>query len=339
MSAAAPPPSVTEFVFSLGSFMPSRKTERLINVRTDKSSKSVAVPIQDLRNYKYIEPNKYHYTAICEDIDDTPDKTEGLDPYYYDHHGLPCPSFAVLTNRGYHVAWPLQYPVRKNGKAAQWCNNIHTSFCYATNGDFACNNSAAIRNPAYKDATTAFFGNFYYELAKLQVDKPNSNIQHHHNHYQDGVYDIGNRNRASFDYVLNLYKAADNPDYDTLLAALENWQSSQIAPALSRPENIGIIKSVLRNGYRYNARTNNRGILRLPPREGFLPPEQFRQRVAAHQAAGAAYARKKLSEHTCAKIDAAVAVLGPGATISAIAAAAGVARKTVARARHFSKSN
>jgi hypothetical protein len=330
------PAPANQFVFSLGSFLPDGKKERLIYVRTDKSSKSVAVPIQDLRNYKYIEPNKYHYTAICEDIDDTSDKSEGLDPYYYDHCGLPRPSFAVLTNRGYHVAWALQYPVRKNGKAAQWYNNIHTSFCYATNGDFACNNSAAIRNPAYKDATTAFFGNFCYELAKLQVDKTNNNVQYHRQHYQSGVYDIGNRNRASFDFALNLFKSIDNPDYDTLLAELENWQAGQIAPALSRAENAAIIKSVLRNGHKYNARTNNRGILRLPQRQGFLPLDQYRERVAAHQAAGAAYARQKLSEHAYAKIDAAVAALGRSATISAIAAAAGVARKTVAR--HFSKS-
>lgn len=174
-----------------------------------------------------------------------------------------------------------------------------------------------------------FFGDWRHELAKLDVThlwKTAPRIPFTVEYCQ------GNRNRASFCYALRLFKHNPTLPFEDLLFSLESFQQEQSAPPLSRTENAGILKSVLRNAHRYGDINPNRGILGLPPKPGFLSDADYWPWRSERHSAGAAYARQKRTEDRKSKIAEAAASLrqnGAAVTVSAVARMIGVSRNTV----------
>ena len=311
-------------------FTYKRNEKKLIQVKEQKETSVLEVPADEITDYPYLMANKFRYAFLLTDVDEprTGDKEEGCDPCFFEGLGLPVPSVVTMTQRGYHALWPLQYPVAKDGKGLPYYRYIRTNYNAITNGDFACAPTCATRNPFYHGADAVFFGNWRYELAKLDVpvqgDRPGFKVP-------SIDYHKGNRNTATFLHVLSVFKANPTADFHRLMEAAESFQSEQQAPSLSLAENVGIVKSILRNGTRYSftGGNHNRGILGLPKRDGFLPLEEFRAMKAKHQAIGAAYARGCLVGRTEARIQAAVDSLQGEVNISAVARVAGASRNTV----------
>ena len=309
-----------------------RNGRKMIQVKERKEASVLEVPADEIESYPYLIANKYRYSVILTDIDEprTGDKEEGCDPYFFEGLGLPIPNTVTMTKRGYHTLWSLMYPVSRNGKALSYYRHIRTTYNAVTNGDFSCAATCATRNPFYHDADSVIFGNWRYELAKLDIpfkgDRPGFRVP-------SSAYTVGNRNTATFLHLLSIYKTNPAADFDRLMEAAESWQAEQEPNPLSLAENVGIVKSILRNGSRYSftGGNPNRGRLGLSKREGFLPLDEFRTWKAEHQAMGAEYARNVRTQDRISKVrDAAftLELYGEPVTVSAVARAAGVNRRT-----------
>jgi len=310
-------------------FTYDRNGEKLIKVKEQKESSVLEVPVDEIESYPYLIVNKYRYSVILTDIDEprTGDKEEGCDPYFFEGLGLPIPNTVTMTTRGYHAIWSLLYPVAKNGKGLSYYRHVRTTYNAATNGDFSCAATCATRNPLYHGADSVIFGNWRYELAKLDIpfkgNRPGFRVP-------SKDYVDGNRNTATFLYALAAFKACPDADFGRMMAYVESWQAEQKATPLPRSENRGIVASVLRNGgrYQFTGGNPNRGRLALPKREGFLPLDEFRVWKAEHQAIGAEYARSCLIQNTEARVQAAVDSLQGKVTIKGVARLAGVSKNT-----------
>jgi hypothetical protein len=175
-----------------------------------------------------------------------------------------------------------------------------------------------------------FFGSWRYELAKLDVThlwKTPSKVP------VSGEYCQGNRNRSCFVFALRLFKQNPAMSFDDLLLSLELFQREHSAPPLPKAENVGIIKGVLRNASRYGEiRINpNRGILKLPPKSGFLPDAEYKVWRSERHSVGAAYARQIRTQDRIEKVHAAIFRLqaeGQPITIDAVARSADVSWRT-----------
>lgn len=316
-------PSCAEHLKTSISWKSKRDGRRYVFVKESKSSPLVIVRVEELENFPYFFL-RYLFPAVHIDVDDITDKNDLFSSAFYSHLGVPLPSIVVLTERGAHVLYLLAYPVSRHGKGFVFLRNVRTGLIYALNGDFGCRLVCAIRNPFYTKADTVFFHSGGYELAKLDLGI--KRIVETQPCFNSAQYAVGNRNRATFSYLLTVFKGSPDLSFNDLYALAEAYQAEQESAPLSRSENTGIVTSILRNGHRYILGNPNRGILGLQPRESFLPLEEFRAWKAERQALGAGYARAALMEQTREKVFKAVEQLTASGKPTGVRAVARMAR-------------
>ena len=318
-----------EVLAPLVSWRSSKDGKRYVFVKERKDGPLLVVPVHELDKYPYFFV-RYWFPFLHVDVDDAHDRRDLCDPGFYDHLGVPLPCIVVLTDRGVHVLYILAYPVARQGNGFSFLRNIRTSMIFALNGDFGCRLTCAIRNPAYTGAEAVFFGDWRYELAKLDLIAKRTMA--HLPRFDSGLYVVGNRNRAVFAFLLSAFKDNSALTFSDLMSLAEAFQSEQAAPPLSGSENRGICASILRNGSRYSVDKKVRGILGLPPREGFMPREAYYEWRADRQAQGARHATLAKTSRCRDKVASAITALttaGDSVTVSAVARLAGASRNTV----------
>lgn len=322
--------------------------QELAEVKQEKYHPALVRPADELREWRYVSANKYRCAIILVDVDSPPQPDRDgflscFDEHYYESLGLPLPNFAVLSHTrpgAFHALWALSRPVSKyNAAVMRYYKRVRLGLTHALSGDPACGWSTACKNPFYHAARVRCFTWVRYELAELEMPLPEE--LRRSGTARSPVYEVGNRNWASFQRACLLLKERPELDLETLLARIETFQAEHEAPSLDRPENLSIAKSALRKADAYYVDDRNRGAMDLPPLKEALSAEDFRHWRAYRQAMGAEYARCWRTGKCYAALDQAVVELyqqGLPITISSLARTAGVHRQTVRRYYQYMES-
>lgn len=248
-----------------------------------------------LLDRRFLFYNQYQTKVIAIDVDDCPrcdlhDCYEpGLDPVTFEN--IPLPNITVCTGNGHYQAfWRLKkaIPQKKAQKCQEYFTDVRSKLNIALNGDFAFNKRGGARNPFNPSYRVRKWHDHDFELGDL-----NLNIQLFKLatvSTMDNLYEPGNRNRSTFIKALNFFKKNPLIKFDDLFELIKTWQNLHEAENLSRAENAGIIKSVLRNGDKYRLRADrNYGAMNLPEvqweeltRNGRYRKIKQRQRLGAY---------------------------------------------------------
>ena len=211
--------------------------------------------------------------------------------------------------------------------------DVRDGLSLALNGDFAFNARGAARNPFCTDYKARRWHGDRYSLEELNLGNPLLRMVRTARHTSE--YCQGNRNTATFLFALSLSKKDPTASMEALLAQVEFWQSAH-APEkpLGWSENVAVVKSALRNGYRYKIRADyNYGVMNLPELNWPEMSEQERkEEIKKRQQAGAAFthmARKMKTEEKILKAVVEMEANGEKITQVAIAEKAGLSVRTV----------
>jgi hypothetical protein len=290
---------------------------------------------------KFLFLNEKRYDILAVDVDDVEDMEEveagyepGLDPATFTD--VPMPNYSVCSGRGHYQAmWILQDPLppRPSPKSVEFLSDVRDGLNMALNGDFAFNMRGAARNPFCTDYKARRWHGGRYSLEELNLGNPLFKQVRTAKHTSD--YQEGNRNRATFLFALSLAKQDPTISMESLLIQVEFWQQAH-APEkpLSRSENAAVVKSALRNGYRYKIRADfNYGAMNLPALNWAEMTEQQRKdEIHKRQRQGALWVAEQKTATTTDKILKAVLELeaeGLHPTQAKIAEKSGLSLRTV----------
>ncbi|GAU08890.1 replication initiation protein [Desulfoplanes formicivorans] len=257
-----------------------------------------------INDHKFLYYNQFQTKILAIDVDDIYiDKLPLNNPESKYEPGLdkntfcdiPAPNFTVCTGKGHFQAfWRLKNPIPMRGAARthEYYSDVRTKLNIALNGDFAFNKRGSARNPFYRNYWVRKWHDDEYELSDL-----NLNINLFTNVSICGlnkIYEHGNRNIATFYRALYYYKKNTNISFDDLLKKTISWQQMQDEENLSQRENISIIKSVLRNGYKYKIRADrNYGAMNLPKIDWkAMTARKRKNEIRRRQSLGAHYVNK-----------------------------------------------
>ena len=259
---------------------------------------------EDLGRYKFIYYNQYQIKMIAVDVDDVgeiePSYEPGLDRSTF--NDVPVPNISVCSSGGHFQAfWMLKkpMPIKCSAKSMDFCNDIRMKLNIALGGDCSFNKRGGARNPFYEKYKIMKWHDDAYELSDL-----NLNIDLFQSFSAnlvsggDAKYEEGERNKVTFLRALYFYKRNPKISFEELLANVLAWQNIQDDENLSYPENVGIVKSVLRNGYKYKIRADrNYGAMQLPKIDwSSMSAKQRKREIKKRQRMGAKYTHKRQTE-------------------------------------------
>jgi hypothetical protein len=319
----------------------------LAEVKPSKTAPPRIVPIGELVNYPFAVYNKARIAGIVIDVDDVETDESGFMPGFdegtYEWAGAPMPACVVSTTGPrfqafYLLADPL--PLRRNAspKSFAYFNDIRDSLTLSLNGDFAVPYRGTVRNPSFVDAKIRVFHDKGSKLGDLQTY---AKLDAKTFERWSSEYKQGNRNRATFLYLLDEFKASgDTLTKEALIAKAQTFQNlkSGVQP-LGLGEITGIAASVLRNGGHYNRPGRrhephwNVGALGLEPVNwASMTPEERRAEIKRRQLLGQTHRGEVVKAATLAKLQTTLADMlkaGTPVTVKGLARAAKVTRNTV----------
>ena len=277
--------------------------------RPHKKAAPVVSPIHSHNavDHPFITVNKYRISVMAIDCDNAPVKngySKGLDPETYTSIGLPLPNAVVQTRRGYQAYWFLKKPIHKqHRKACDYYRELRLRIIAKLGADQACNVCGSMRNPFYigQEHKAAFFHNAGTELCDFDIFERAPR----YSKYNPVTYEVGQRNKATFKYALNLFKeSAHTLSLSDLFSKVDLWVKSRNCDSLPRSEIQGICSSVFRNGQNYRIRADrNYGAMNLPEIDYSHINVYQRLAIIRHrQALGGKYAAQLNKQRTFAKL-------------------------------------
>lgn len=338
--------SAAELLLPMYTFGPDNG---LIEVKESKTAQPRIRPVSEVENFPFITANKARIAGITVDVDDVeadePYHRPGFDEGTYDWAGVPCPARVVATSGPrFQAIFPLRQPMplRRNASKASFdfYRDVKNDLNLALNGDFAVPYRGTVRNPLFKGATVHDFHQTAFQLGDLQAA---TKLDARRFGRWSREYRQGNRNRATFLFALDEFKASgDTLSPEALISKIQTFQALHTSvPALGLGEISRIAGSVLRNGSRYY-RPGRRhephwkvGALDLAPANwaGMTPGER-RDEIRIRQQLGQIHRSEVVKARTLEKLQAALDGISRASqpiTKAGIARAAGVKRETVAR--------
>lgn len=313
------------------------KSKWFAQAKKTKSEKFQNITSIDIFSYQFLQYNQFQYKLIGIDVDDvdiSPLDIEsgyepGLDPAYYSD--VPIPNWSVCSSNGHFQAfWKMKnpLPVDSSSKSIAYYDDVRTKLNIVLNGDFAFNKKGTCRNPFCFRAKSKVWHDDSYELSDLNLNI--DLFQKVQTASKDNQYYIGNRNTSTFLSCLNFYKQEPSISYSDLLAKTIAWQTIQSCRNLGPGENAGIVRSVIRNGDKYQIRADrNYGAMGLSKADWKSMSAAERQsEIRSRQSAGAKYSSRKKSIAASERVREFFA-LNPTSSISEASRKLGMSRATI----------
>jgi hypothetical protein len=285
--------------------------------------------------------NLASYQVIGVDVDfGASDQAPVIPPFCdiapFKWYDIPFPNLTVQSNPpNFQAFWFLDWslPFQASSWSLRFFHDVRLKLIHALSGDPSCNVRGSMRNAVCLEAPARCFTKerrTLYEVNPRHITLPARTLQNNAHKYE-----VGNRNRVTFNVVLRRFKELrEKASVSELFNYARRFQDQCNAEPLPDPENWQIASSVKRNGPRYRIRADyNYGAMQLPdaPWDEMSEAERVEE-IRRRQSMGAHWMHDRRKTKTRAKLEVAVQELqreGQKVTQRAVAARSGCAIQTV----------